>query len=50
VVAAVCLFAEVFVLERVGVGGIVALPTRVELVELVGRIRQWTKEGLEEGF
>jgi len=50
VVAAVRLFAEVLVFERMGVGSIVALPTRVELVELVGRIWRWTKEGCEEGL
>ena len=49
-VAAVRLPAEVFVFERVGVGSIVVLPTRVELVELVGHIRRWTKEGLEENL
>jgi len=38
------------VFEGVGVSGIVALPMRVELVELVGRIRRWTKEGGEEGL
>jgi len=50
VVAAVRLLAEVLVLERVGVGGVVVFPTRVELVESVGRIQRWTKEGLEENF
>ena len=49
-VAAVRLLAEILVFERMGVGSIVALPTRVELVELVGRIRRWTKEGCEEGL
>jgi len=50
VVATVRLLAEVFVFKRMGVGGVVALPTRVELVELVGRIWRRTKEGLEEDF
>jgi len=48
VVAAVRLPAEVLVFEGVGVSGIVALPTRVELVELVGCVRRWAKEGCKE--
>jgi len=50
VVAAVRFPAEMLVFKRMGVGSVVALPTRVELVELVGRIRRWMKEGCEEGL
>jgi len=50
VVAAVRLFSEVFVFEGMRVGGVVAFPSRVEFVEFVGQIWQWTKEGLEENF
>jgi len=50
VVATVRFPAEMLVFERMGVGGVVLLPTRVELVELVGHIRRWTKEGLEENL
>jgi len=50
VVATIRLPAEVFVFEGMGVSGVVSLPTRVELVELMGRIWQWAKEGCEEGF
>ena len=39
-----------FVFEGVGMGGIVSPPTRVELVELMGRVRRGTKEGCEEGL
>jgi len=38
VVAAIRLPAEMFVFKGMGVGSIVALPMRVELVELVGCI------------
>jgi len=50
VVAAICFLAEAFVFKGMGVSGIVVLPTRVELVELMGRVRRWTKEGLEKDF
>jgi len=50
VVATVCLLAEMFVFERVGVGGVVSLPTRVKLVELMGRVWRWAKEGCKEGL
>jgi len=50
VVVAICLSAEVFMFEGVGMGGVVSLPTRVELVELMGRVQRWTKEGCEEGL
>src|SRR6266850_3728013 len=49
-VVAVRLLAEVFVLKGMRPGGVVTFPTRVEFVELVGRIRWWTKEGMEEDF
>ena len=48
VVAAVRLSAEAFVFEGVGMGGVVSLPTRVELVELMGRVWRWAKEGCKE--
>jgi len=38
VVAAVRLSTEMLVFERMGVGGVVSLPTRVELAELMGRV------------
>jgi len=50
VVVAVHLPAEVLVLKGVGPGGIVSFPTRVELVELMGRVWWGTKEGLKEDF
>ena len=49
-VAAIRFFAEAFVFEGMGVSGIVVLPTRVELVELMGCVWRWTKEGLEKDF
>ena len=50
VVAAVGLPAEVFVFKGVGMGGVVSLPTRVELVELMGCVRWGTEERREEGL
>ena len=47
-VAAVRLFAKVFVFKGVRLGGVISLPTRVELVELMGCIWGETKEGFEE--
>jgi len=48
VVAAVCLLAEVFVFKGVGPGGVVSLPTNIELVELMGRIGVGAEERCEE--
>jgi len=36
--------------EGVSPGGVVSLPTSVELVEFVGGVWGWTKEGNEEVF
>jgi len=50
VVAAVFLFTEGAVFERVGPGSIVLLSTRVELVKFVTGKGGDAKEGLEEDF
>jgi len=50
VVAAVCLFAEVGVFEGVGPGGVVVLPTSVELVELMRSEGSRAEETFEEVF
>ena len=45
-VAAVCLPAEVFVFEGVGMGSVVVLPMRVELVELYGTYTAVDERGI----
>jgi len=47
VVAAVRFFAKVGMFEGVSPSGVVALPTSVELIELMGREWRWTKEGFK---
>ena len=47
---AVLLFAKVLVFDRVAPGSVVALPTSIELVELVGQVWMRTEEGFEEFF
>jgi len=47
-IAEVRLPTEIFVFEGVRPGGVIVLPTRVELVELMGRIGRWVEKGVEE--
>jgi len=50
VVAAVLLFAEVLMFDRVAPGSVVVFPLSVELVKLVGQIWGRAEEGFEEFF
>jgi len=50
VVAAVCFGAEVCVFKAVGPAGVISLPTRVELVELVGCVGFGAEKRGEELF
>ena len=49
-VAAVCFFAEMLVFKCVAPDSVVALPTSVKLVELVGRVWSRVEEGFKELF
>jgi len=50
VIVTVSFAAEVFMLQGMSPGGVVSLPTSIELVKLVGRVGVGVKERCEELF